>query len=84
MQLGPLRGVSPDSNINLQTDQVLLDSKKDKCVDIMKNSTVIHDMLNKYRHDEAMQSYNLDLGYLTQMLFSDRHFTNSKYRIRLK
>lgn len=35
----------------------------------MKNSTAIHDMLHKFKQDEAMQVYNLDLSYLIQLLF---------------
>lgn len=43
--MGPIRGVNPDSNIILQNDQVLLDSKKDKCIELMRNSTAVHDIL---------------------------------------
>lgn len=63
-QIDPIRGVNPESNINLQTDELLLDSKKDKCIEIFKNSTIIHDILQKQRQDELMSSYNLDLQTL--------------------
>jgi len=75
-QLGPMRGVNPDSNVNLQNDMLLLEQKRDKCVEIIKNSGAIHELLGRYKHDESMQAYNLDVGYMVQLLFQDRHFTN--------
>jgi len=71
-----MRGVNPDSNVNLQNDMLLLEQKRDKCVEIIKNSGAIHELLGRYKHDESMQAYNLDVGYMVQLLFQDRHFTN--------
>ncbi|CDW86365.1 UNKNOWN [Stylonychia lemnae] len=76
-QMGPIRGVNPESNINLQNDQILLDSKRDKCIELMRNSTAVHDIIQKFKSDPQMsQVYNLDLNALVQIMFQDRHFTN--------
>lgn len=46
-----IRGCKPESNINLQTDEALLESKKDKCIEIFRTSSQIHEILTKARHD---------------------------------
>lgn len=33
-----IRGVRPESNINLDNDMALLEQKKDKCIEIFKTS----------------------------------------------
>lgn len=33
-----IRGINPDSNIVLENDKVLLEQKKDKCIEIFRNS----------------------------------------------
>lgn len=79
LPMGPIRGVNPESNINLQNDQIMLESKKDKCVELMRNSTAVHDILQKYKLDENLsKNFNLDLNFLIQVMFSDKHFLNSK------
>lgn len=50
----------PESNVNLQNDMILLDQKKDKCVEVIKTSGAIHELLAKFRHEEHMQAYNLE------------------------
>jgi hypothetical protein len=40
-----IRGVNPDSNQNLQSDQQLLESKKEKCIELFKSSTMIHETI---------------------------------------
>eukprot|EP00347_Sterkiella_histriomuscorum_P006885 403351065 len=77
IQMGAIRGVNPDSNIILQNDQVLLDSKKDKCIELMRNSTTVHDTLQKFKQDSQMtRNFNLDLNFLIQIMFTDKHFLN--------
>ena len=81
LPIGPIRGVNPESNINLQNDQILFESKKDKCIELMRNSTAVHETLQKYKQDENLsRNFNLDLNFLIQVMFSDKHFLNSKLR----
>jgi hypothetical protein len=40
-----IRGVNPESNINLDNDMALLEQKKDKCIEIFKTSGLVHDLL---------------------------------------
>lgn len=61
---------------------VLLEQKREKCIELMRNSTAIHEVIQKYKaENEGGQP--LDLNSLIQHLFQDRHFTNSKYIIHL-
>ena len=80
--MGAIRGVNPESNINLQSDQELLEQKKDKCIEIFKASTQIHDIIKAARSDPKLnQMYrgNMDANSMIQVMFQDRHFTNCKY-----
>ncbi len=49
-----IRGVKPESNINLQNDQALLEQKKDKCIEIFRTSSQIHEILSKARNDPTL------------------------------
>ncbi len=44
-QLNGIRGVNPDSNINLQNDINLVESKKDKCIEIFRSSSLVHEII---------------------------------------
>jgi hypothetical protein len=54
-----------------------LESKKDKCVEILRNSSAIHDMLKKAAEDEFLREIS-DLNAIAQVLFSNQHFLNCK------
>lgn len=74
-----IRGVKPESNINLQTDQALLESKKDKCIEIFRTSTQIHEILTKARVDPNLNPQfkgSMDANSMIGVMFSDRHFVN--------
>lgn len=59
-------------------DMLLLEQKKDKCIEIFKTSSLIHDILQKIKTDENLQNLNLDLNSVIHMMFNDKHFLNSK------
>ena len=68
MQQFGIRGVKPDSNVNLQNDLALLESKKDKCIEIFKMSSQIHELIKEARADTNMNpAYrgNLDATSMT-------------------
>lgn len=53
---GAIRAVKPESNINLLTDQALLEQKRDKCIEIFKTSTLVHDIITKARYDPTFSN----------------------------
>ncbi len=74
-----IRGCKPDSNINLDTDNDLLESKKDKCIEIFRTSSLIHDILTKARHDPNLHPQykgSMDANSMIGVMFQDRHFVN--------
>ena len=71
-----LRGINPDSNQILESEMQVLEQKKDKCVEIFKNSSLIHDTISKMKKDELLGPLNLDLNQLMQIMFQDKHFLN--------
>lgn len=75
-----IRGVNPESNINLINDMALLESKKDKCIEIFKTSGSIHELLQKAKGDVHLQrgGISLDLNNIISLMFSDKHFVNCK------
>ena len=56
---------------------LLLEQKKDKCIEIFRTSSLIHDILQKIKSDEHLQPLNLDLNAIIQLMFNDKHFLNS-------
>ena len=77
-----IRGVKPESNINLQNDQALLESKKEKCYEIFRTSTQIHEILTKARADPNLNPQfkgSMDANSMIGVMFSDRHFINGKH-----
>ncbi len=61
--------MNPESNINLENDKALLEQKKDKCLELFKTSSLIHDILQKSA---------IDLNSLISLMFADKHFINCK------
>lgn len=49
-----VRAVRPESNINLDTDMLLLEQKKEKCLEIIRNSSLIHDLLSKAKNEYSV------------------------------
>lgn len=71
-----LRGVNPESNQVLEMEMMLLEQKKEKCIEIFKTSGQIHEIISKLKKDELMGSLNIDLNALMQIMFQDSHFIN--------
>ena len=73
-------GNEPDSNEILQTEQLLVESKQEKCVEIIKQSTEVHEMLEGVKDDEDIQTITggqgIDLNAIVKLLFGDNHFMN--------
>ena len=79
---GAIRGVKPESNINLQNDQAVLDQKKEKCIEIFKSCPQITDVITKARSDPSINPafrQALDPNSMLQVMFADKHFVNCKF-----
>ena len=50
------QGHLPESNEILKTEQELVESKQEKCVEIIKQSGEIHDILEDIKGDEDIES----------------------------
>jgi hypothetical protein len=68
-QMDPNHGVlgnRPESNKILNDELILIESKREKCVDLIRQSTEIHDILEATKTDSDILSINdgkgLDLG----------------------
>lgn len=76
-------GNRPDSNKLLTDEMLLIDTKREKCIDLIRQSTEIHEILEKTRTDPDILKINddrgVDLGQIVGMLFNDQHFNNSKF-----
>lgn len=80
---GAIRGVKPESNINLQNDQAVLDMKREKCIEIFKSCPQITEAITKARSDPNISSayrHTLDPNSMLQVMFADKHFVNCKDR----
>ena len=70
----------PGSNEILQAEQFLVESKQEKCVELIKQSTEVHEMLENIRDDDDINSVTngqgIDLNGIIKLLFSDAHFMN--------
>lgn len=73
-------GHQPNSNEILQTEQLLVESKQEKCVEIIKQSGEIHEILEKVKDDEDILAITggqgVDLNAIVKLLFGDSHFMN--------
>ena len=75
--------MKPESNINLQNDQALLEQKKDKCIEIFRTSSQIHEILTKAKNDPTLAPVykgSMDANSIITVMFQDRHFVNGKLK----
>lgn len=75
------QGYKPDSNKILQTEQLLIESKKEKVVEIFKASGEVFEILESAKKDpmvlQATQGgQGLDPTSMSEFLFKDKHFIN--------
>lgn len=68
------RGAKPESNKNLEVEQTALTQKKDKCMEIFKNSSEVRELITS----DELNPDRLSTGQLFDMLFSNRHFLDRK------
>lgn len=76
-------GNKPNSNQILFAEQQLIDSKRDKCIEIFKAGTEIFEILEAAKKDPIiLQATNggqgLDPSSMCGELMKDKHFNNSK------
>ena len=71
------RGAKPESNKILDNEQQLLHLKKDKCLEIFRNCTEVREAIVS----QDLNPDGLEMNQLFQMLYSNRHFLNSKYQL---
>ncbi len=70
------------SNLIRDMEMQLIDHKKEKVVEIMKGSTVIHELIAATsKPDKEGISLCFDLNSMLHSLFNDKHFVNSKLLI---
>lgn len=84
-QMDPNHGVlgnRPDSNKLLTDEMLLIDAKREKLIELIRQSTEIHEQLDKTRSDPDILAINdnrgVDLSQIVGALFNDQHFNNSK------
>ena len=80
----PKYGYKSDSNQIYQIEQQLIEQKRDKVVEIFKQSTEVFEILDAAKKDASIiQATNggkgLDPQSMCESLFGDRHFVNRKY-----
>ena len=72
-------GHKPDSNQIYDAEQALIEQKREKCIEIFKQSTEVFEVLEAAKKDPlVMQATNggqgLDATSMCEKLMSDRHF----------
>lgn len=82
-------GYKPNSNQIYQNEQLLIESKRDKCVEIFKQCTEVFEILEAAKKDPIiLQATNgghgLDPSSMCESLMKDRHFNNSKLMLSFK
>ncbi len=80
-------GYKPNSNLIYSTEQTLIESKRDKVIEIFKQSTEVFEILESAKKDPIiLQATNgghgLDPNSMVESLMRDKHFNNSKFLIR--
>jgi len=71
------RGAKPESNQIHETEDKLIQQKKEKIIQIFKNNTDIREMIVS----RDTNPRGLDLSSIIDTLFEDQHFKNCKYLI---
>lgn len=80
-------GNRPESNKILSDELLLIDTKREKCIELIKQSSDIHEIIEKTKVDPDILSINggqgIDLGQIIQILFQDQHFNNGKLNLQV-
>lgn len=73
-------GNLPGSNQILENEATLIESKKDKCLELFRQNTEVHDILESAKQDRCLMAAvgAIDLNSMMVLLFDDRHFLNCK------
>jgi len=61
------RGAKPDSNMIKDTENILIGGKKDKCLEIIKASSEIYNIVNS----SSTNPLGLDLSEIVDILFQN-------------
>ena len=73
-------GNLPGSNEILQAEQLLVESKQEKILELIKQSTEVHELLENIKDDDDINTITngvgIDLNGIIKLLFSDTHFMN--------
>lgn len=77
----PRLGAEPESNKILESEKLLVETKREKVTDIFRQSTEIHDMIEGAKQNKLLveSGQAFDDKSLVNLLFEDRHFVNSKW-----
>ena len=80
-------GYKPNSNSIYQIEQQLIEQKREKVIEIFKQCTEVFEILDAAKKDSnIIQATNggkgLDPQSMCDVLMSDRHFNNRKYKIQ--
>ena len=74
------QGHQPNSNEILKAEKKLVESKQEKCIEIIKQNGEIHDILEGIKGDPDIDQITggqgVDLSGIIKLLFSDTHFMN--------
>ena len=62
-------GAQPGSNQIKEAQDALIEQKKDKIVEIFKQSTDIHDLVEGVKNEPFLADYNMDVNQLLGLLF---------------
>jgi hypothetical protein len=78
-------GFKPNSNTIYTNEQTLIESKREKVVDIFKQCTEVFEILDAAKKDplmiQATGGKGLDPSTMCTELMQDKHFNNSKYHL---
>jgi len=73
-------GYKPNSNQIYHNEQTLIESKRDKVIDIFKQCTEVFEILEAAKKDplviQATGGQGLDPSSMVQQLMQDKHFNN--------
>ena len=75
-----IHGCDPHSNKILDTEKGIIEAKTDKCHELVKQNGEIYTMLENAKTDRHVLAMTggreIDLNSVTNLLFSDQHFSN--------
>lgn len=73
------KGAEPESNKNLDAELEAIESKKNKCLEVMRNSTEVRELIQ----DKELNWQDISLNRMVDMLYADRFFLTRKYHLHL-